>query len=95
MLSYDVFPNSLVLHFPPDVYQNTWFAKMRPQPLEILKPEELQCVQFLRDGKVYVSFKEKAVCDKFLSEGLFFADVDISVTRHAEKVTSSLPTGRF
>ena len=61
MTSHDAFPKSVVLHFPPDVYQNTGATQMLPQLLQILKPDELRCVQFLRGGKVRVSFKDKAV----------------------------------
>lgn len=88
MPSHDAFPKSVVLHFPPDVYQNTGATQMLPQLLQILKADELRCVQFLRGGKVRVSFKDKAVRDHHLSEGIRFAGHDIPVTRHAEKVTT-------
>ena len=85
---YDAFPKSVVLHFPPNVYQNTGATQMLPLLLQILKPDELRCVQFLRGGKVRVSFKDRAVRDHHLSEGIRFAGHDIPVTRHAEKVTT-------
>ena len=88
MTSHDAFPKSVVLHFPPDVYQNTGATQMLPQVLQILKPDELRCVQFLRGEKVRVSFKDRAVRDHHLSEGIRFAGHDIPVTRHAEKVTT-------
>ena len=60
---------------------------MLPKLLQILNPEDLRCVQFLRSGRVRVSFREKADRDHFLSEGMRLDDQDIPVTRDAEKVT--------
>ena len=60
---------------------------MLPKLLEILNLEDLRCVQFLRGGRVRVSFREKAVRDHFLSEGMRLDDQAIPVTRDAEKVT--------
>ena len=83
----DEFPKSVVLHFPPSVYQRTEASAMLPKLLQILNAEDLRCVQFLRGGKVRVSFREQADRDHFLSEGMRLDDEDIPVTRDAEKVT--------
>ena len=64
MPTQDVFPKSVVLHFPPSVYQKTGASEMLPKLLQILQPDDLRCVQFLRDGRVRVSFREKAVKKK-------------------------------
>ena len=63
---------SVVLHFPPSVYQ---------------KIGDLRCVQFLRNGRVRVSFLEKETRDRFLSEGMRFEDQEIPVTKDGQKVT--------
>ena len=55
--------------------------------MQILDVDDLRCVQFLRGGKVCVSFREQADRDHFLSEGMRLDDEDIPVTRDAEKVT--------
>ena len=55
--------------------------------LQILQPEDLGCVQFLRGGRVRLSFREKAVRDHLLSHGLRFEDQDIPVTKDGERVT--------
>ena len=60
---------------------------MLPKLLQIFQPDSLHCVQFLRSGKIRVTFCEKAVCDHHLSEGVRFEDQDIPVTRDADKVT--------
>jgi len=87
MPSQDDFPMSVVLHFPPSVYQKFGAGEMTPKLLEILSVEDLRCVQFLRSGKVRVSFREKDMRDHYLVEGMRFGDLDIPVTKDGEKVT--------
>ena len=87
MPSSDYFPRSVVPHFPPSVYQKTGSSEMLPQLLQIFKREDLRCIQFLRDGEVRVSFREKSVRDYHSAEGVRFDDQDIPVTRDAEKLT--------
>ena len=83
----DVFPKSAVLHFPPSIYQRTGASTMLPKLLQILNSDDLRCIQFLRSGKVRISFREEADRDRLLSEGMRLDDQAIPVTRHAEKVT--------
>ena len=87
MPTQDEFPKSVVLLFPPSVYQRIGAAEMLPKLLEILQVEDLRCVQFLRNGRVRVSFHEKETRDHFLSEGMLFEDEDIPVTKDGQKVT--------
>ena len=44
-------------------------------------------MQFLRNGRLRVSFHEKETHDHFLSEGMRFEDEDIPVTKYGQKVT--------
>ena len=83
----DDFPRSVVLHFPPSVYQQIGAAQMLPKLLEIFHIEDIRCVQFLRNGKARVSFREKEVRDRYLVEGMRFGDHDIPVTSDGQKVT--------
>ena len=87
MSTQDDFLMSVVLHFPPSVYQKIGAAEMLPKLLESLKIEDLRCVQFLRNGRVRVSFLEKETRDRFLSEGMRFEDQEIPVTKDGQKVT--------
>ena len=82
----DVFPKSVVLHFPPNVYQKIGAQEMFPRLLKVFKAEDLSCIQFVRGGKVRVSFREKSVRDYHLSEGVRFDGQVIPVTRDADKV---------
>ena len=88
MPTQDDFPKSVVLHFPPSVYQKFGAAEMIINLLEILHVEDLRCVQLLHNGKVRVSFREKDVRDHYLVEGLRFGDHDIPVTKDGQKVTA-------
>ena len=85
-----------MLQFLPQVYQQTDVCELLPQLLEIVKHEDLKCVQFLRGGKERLFFKEKPSRDHLFSEWLRIDDFDIPVTRDAEKLTAvylrDLPT---
>ena len=83
----ELYPKSLLLHFPPQVYQRTSPSDLLPKVLEIVEPEVLKCAQFLQGGKVRLSFKEKSGCDHLLYEGLCVDEVDIPVTEHGKKLT--------
>ena len=87
MPTQDEYPKSVVLHFPPSVYQKIGAAEMIPKLLEIFNVEDLRCLQFLRNGKVRVSFREKEVRDHYLVEGMRFGDHDIPVTKDGQKVS--------
>ena len=69
------------------IYQKIGASELLPQLLEIVKPEDLKCVQFLRGGKVLLSFKEKSVRDHYIPEGLCFNGQDIPVAGDAAKLT--------
>ena len=84
----ELYPKSLLLHFPPQVYQRTSPSDLLPKVLEIVKPEVLKCAQFLQGGKVRLSFKEKSDRDHILYEGLCVDGVDIPVTEHGKKLTT-------
>ena len=56
--------------------------------LEIVKPEDLKCVQFLQGGKVHLSFKEKSTRDHLFSEELGIDGFEFPVTRYAEKLNT-------
>ena len=61
-------------------------SELLSQLLEIVKPEDLKCVQFLQGGKVHLSFKEKSSRDHLFSEVLAFDSFEIPVTRDGEKL---------
>ena len=77
----DTFPTSMVLHFPPIVYQKTVVSEMLPKLLQIFQADSLRCVQFLRSGKIRVTFRAKADRDHYLSEGVRFEDQAIPETQ--------------
>ena len=58
------------------------------QLLENVKPEDLNCLQFIQGGKVHLSFKEKSSRDHLFSEVLGIDGFEIPVTRDAEKLNT-------
>ena len=87
MSSLDAFPRSLVLHFPPSVYQKIGASEILPQLLRKFEPDEVRCVQFLRGGKVRVTFRKPSAHDYWLEKGLCVKGLDVPVTRDGVKVT--------
>ena len=64
---------------------------MFPKLLQIFQPDSLSCVQFLRSGKIRVAFREKAIRDYYLPEGVRFEDQAIPVTRDTLLYLRNLP----
>ena len=87
MSTPDTFPKSVVLHFPPSIYQKVGASELLPQLLEKLDPDEVRCVQFLRGGRARVTFRKSSARDYWLSEMLYMFCHDIPVTRDNEKLS--------
>ena len=83
----ETFPKSVVLHFPPSIHQKIGGSDILPQLLEKLVPDEVRCVQFLRGGRVRVTFRESSACDYWLSEELYMCGHVVPVTRDHEKLS--------
>ena len=75
------FPLSALLHFPATVYSSTGSTEIAPQLLRSLGPEKLSALQFLKNGKVRVTFKSSDCRDEFLRKSSFpYGDVSVPVT---------------
>ena len=74
-------PNSVVLHFPDSVYANCGSSEVLPRLLEAVDAEKVTSMQFLRGGRVRLTFKDQASCDDLISTGLVFDDVHVRVVR--------------
>ena len=87
MSTPETFPKSVVLHFPPSIHQMIGASDILPQLLEKLVPEEVRCVQFLRGGRVRVTFRESSACDYWLSEELYMCGHVVPVTCDIKRKT--------
>ena len=74
-------PNSVVLHFPDSVHANCGSSEVLPRLLETVDAEKVTSVQFLRGGRVRLTFKDQASCDDLISSGLVFDDAHVRVVR--------------
>ena len=87
MPSPNTFPKSVVLHFPPSVYQMIGAKEILPQLLQKFEPDEVRCVQFLRGGKARVTFRKASARDYWLTKVLHLKGHDVPVTRDGEKLS--------
>ena len=65
-------PRSLIPCFPEDVYLNSGSSTVIPQLLERLDADKVLAVQFLRSGRVRLTFNDSGTCDDALEKGLEF-----------------------
>ena len=74
-------PNSVVLHFPDAVHTTVGSSEMLPYLLDTLEREKLTTVQFLRGGRVRLTFTDQASCDALISSGLTYNNLEVRVLR--------------
>ena len=74
-------PNSLLAHFPETIYRSVGATMLLPQLLEVIDPHKLSGVQFLRGGRVRLTFKESSFCEDLLQCGLTLGETAIRLQR--------------
>ena len=65
-------PRTLAVHFPSTVYRSAGSAQVLPDLAKSLDIANVQCIQFVPNGIVRVTFKESAQCDAALASGVSF-----------------------
>ena len=73
-------PCTLSVHFPPTVYRSAGSAQVLPDLVKSLDIANVQCIQFVPNGIVRVTFKESAQCDTALASGVSFRGSNLRVT---------------
>ena len=63
---------TLAVHFPSTVYRSAGSAQVLPDLAKSLDIANVQCIQFVPNGIVRVTFKESAQCDAALASGVSF-----------------------
>ena len=76
----DLFPLSVILHFPPEVYLPLGVGDLCPLLVRALHTNKISALQFLREGCVRVTVREPAFREELLSNDLMFEDRKITVT---------------
>ena len=64
------YPRSLVVQFQEDVYKNVGASEILPHLMKCLDADKILAVQFLRAGKVRLTFDDPEVCSAGLRNGL-------------------------
>ena len=80
------FPCSLVALFPESVYKNAGVADVLPLVMQSLDPDKVQCAQFLRAGRVRLTFDDPESCAAVLKSGLDLGDVAVQLFPADERV---------
>ena len=65
-------PRTLAVHFPSTIYRSAGSAQVLPDLVKSLDIANVQCIQFVPNGIVRVTFKESAQCDAALASGVSF-----------------------
>ena len=71
---------TLAVHFPPTIYRSSGSTQVLPDLVKSLDITSVQCIQFVPNGIVRVTYKEPAQCDAALSSGVAFRGSSLRVT---------------
>ena len=71
---------TLAVHFPPTIYRSSGSSQVLPELVKSLDVPNVQCIQFVPNGIVRVTYKESAQCDAALSGGVAFRGSNLRVT---------------
>ena len=71
---------TLAVHFPPSIYRSSGSSQVLPELVKSLDVPNVQCIQFVPNGIVRVTYKESAQCDAALSGGVAFRGSNLRVT---------------
>ena len=78
MPSYQ-YPRSLVAQFTEDIYKNAGASDVLPLVMKSLDAEKVLGVQFLRAGRVRLTFDDPETCSTVLKDGLDLGDVRVQL----------------
>ena len=73
-------PRTLAVHFPSTAYRSAGSAQVLPDLAKSLDIANVQCIQFVPNGIVRVTFKESAQCDAALASGVSFRGSKLRVS---------------
>ena len=76
----DLFPLSVILHFPPEVYLSRGVGDLCPLLVRALHANKISALQFLRGGRVRVTVREPAFREELLSNDFVYEGRKIPVT---------------
>ena len=68
------------MHFPPTIYRSSGSSQVLPELVKSLDIPNVQCIKFVPNGIVRVTYKESAQCDAALSGGVALRGSNLRVT---------------
>ena len=75
-----LFPKSIMLHFPSEIYLRRGVGKLFPLLVRALHEKEIVAMQFLRGGRVRVTVRSEAYRENLLSSKFIFENTVVPVT---------------
>ena len=75
-----LFPKSILLHFPSEIYLRRGVGELFPLLVRALHEKEIVAMQFLRGGRVRVTVRSEAYREDLLSSEFRFEDTVVPVT---------------
>ena len=82
------YPCSLVSQFSEEMYKNAGADEVLPLVMRSLDPDKVLAVQFLRAGKVHLTFDDPVTCSSILKNGLDLGDVTVQLSPADERMRS-------
>ena len=73
------YPCSLVAQFSEEVYKNAGASDVLPLVMGSLDADKVRAVQFLRAGRVRVTFQDSQTCSQIFEDGLDLGDVSVQL----------------
>ena len=73
------YPCSLVAQFTKGIYKNSGASDVLPLVMKCLDAEKVLGVQFLRAGRVRLTFDDPETCSTVLKDGLDLGDVTVQL----------------
>ena len=65
--------------FPEDVYRNAGASDVLPLVMKNVDEDKISAIQFLRAGKVRLTFQDSETCSQVLKDGLDFGDFSVDL----------------
>lgn len=73
-------PRSLIAQFPEEIYQNAGTSAVLLRLMKCIDADKVLAVQFLRAGRVRLTFEDPELCSGVLLSGLDFDGLSIRLT---------------
>ena len=82
------YPCSFVAQFSEEVYKNAGASDVLPLVMGSLGADKVRAVQFLRAGRVRVTFQDSQTCSQILEDGLDLGDVSVQLFPADERLST-------